>query len=90
MPIVFCEIKLQKISLSIKKPFYVKEFFNPKKLQHLPLVVELLRDELLGIPYFLLPMFAAFGYMDGFLWLTALGNWATIIIFTPILLDREK
>jgi len=67
-----------------------KNFFNPKQLQRLPLVVELLRNELLGIPYFLLPMFAALGYLDVFLWLTALGNWATIIIFTPILLCKEK
>jgi len=67
-----------------------KDFFNPKQLQRLPLVVALLRNELLGIPYFLLPMFAALGYMDVFLWLTALGNWATIIIFTPILLGKEK
>ena len=67
-----------------------KEFFNPKKLHRLPLVVQLLRNELLGIPYFLLPLFAAFGGLDVYLWLTALGNWITIIVFTPILLKERR
>ena len=63
-----------------------KEFFNPTWLRKFPLVVELLRNELAGMPYFLLPLFAAFDCVDVFLWLTLLGNWLTIIVFTPILL----